>query len=367
MEEKIRELTVREKELLHAVGNYPRASLKELVDYTSYKRVSTVGRKLEEFKELYILCGPLYDLNYSKLCKNPLHKLHCIIETNKSLETVIPYLKLIDSIRLIYPVLSHKKVLAMVYYSSDDAETEALFQLLKDSGIITNYIIRVWHSKRMVENPNFFGDINPSLDNLLDPCNIPDMSLEQHDTDWNECDIAIIPYLRFGRSKLIEILREEKKLHRSWTYEQVRYSREKMLKHKLIKEEYGILPFSQCQSTTFELFFESEDTDVTSRILYNFARGARLYKEYLLYDGGGWIFCTCHPSFLTDLMHKLDQIDEIKEKEVYPIRSNNSDKYAFGKPIELKYYNFDEQTLEYPYHVYREKIKERIENEVSSP
>lgn len=363
MMEKNYELSKSEKELLNIIGRHPELSPKELLQYTKYRWVGTITRKLQRFKELCILGGPLYDLNYSKLCRNPLHKLDCTIETKKSLETVIPYLKLIDSIRLIYPVLSHKKVLEMVYYSSNDAETEALFQLLKDSDIITDYRVRVWRSKRMVENPNFFGDINPSLDNLLDPCDIPEMSLEQHDTDWNECDIAIIPYLRSGRSKLIKILRKEKKLHRSWTYEQVRYSREKMLKHRLIKKAYGISSFPLGQSTIFELFFEPEDTDVTLRILYNFARGARVYKEYLLCDGGGWIFCECHPLFLIDLMHKLDQIDEIKEKEVYPGRSNQSDKYAFGKPIELKYFDFDEQTLEYPYRVYREKIKEKLESE----
>lgn len=361
--ERIYKMSESEKELLNIIGRHPELSPKELLQYTKYRWVGTVMRKLQRFKELCILHGPLYDPNYSKLCKNSLHKLHFIIETKKSLEIVIPYLKLIGSIRLIYPVLSHKKVLIAVYYSSNDTETEALFQLLKSSGIIADYDVRVWGSKRMIENPNFFGDIDPSLDNLLDPCDIPDMSLEQHDTDWNECDIRIIPYLQYGGFKLIEILREEKKLHRSWTYEQIRYSREKMLKHGLIKKTYGILPFLQDQNTVFELFFEPEDINETSKILYNFARGARVYKEYLLCDNGGWLLCECHPSFLKNLMHKLDQIDEIKEKEVYPVRSNPPQRYGFGKPIELKYFDFDNQTLEYPYRVYRERIKERLESE----
>ena len=61
-------------------------------------------------------------------------------------------------------------------------------------------------------------------------------------------------------------------------------------------------------------------------------------------------------------MDKLDQIDQIKEKEIYQLRSA-SRKYRFVMLPHLKYYDFDEQTLEYPYHVYRERIKEKRERE----
>ena len=356
-------LSKNERELLNIIGRHPELSPEELLQYTNYKWVGTILRKLKRFKELRLLFGPLYDLNYSKLCKNPFYKLYCIVETNHSPEIVIPYLKLIDSIRLVFPVMSHRKVLLTVYYSSNDAEIGTLFQLLKDHDIITDYTIRVWHSKRMAENPDFFGDINPTLDNLLDPCEIPDMSLKPHDTDWNECDISIIPYLRYGGHKLIEILRKENKQYRNWTYEQVRYAREKMLKHELIEKAYCTYPIPESQTTHFNLFFEVEDTALTTRILYNFAKGAHMYKEYALCGNGGWIFCLCHTSFLTGLMHSLDQVDEIKEKEIFVLRSN-FDKYALGMCIELKYFDFDNQTLEYPYKVCRERIKERLEQEL---
>jgi len=360
---KIHKLSDREKELLNVLGNHPEISIKELVNYTNYKRESSVGRKLHQLREQRILDGPLYDLNYSKLCKNPLHKMFCIIETDNNQEIVIAYLKLIEPLRLVLSVLSHhKKVLVAVFYSSDDVEMKALLQLLKDNNIITDYLIRVWCSKRMVENPNFFGDYNPSLDNLLSPRDIPDMSLKCHDTCWNECDIAIIPYLRFNDTKLIEILRKEKNLHRSWTYEQVRYSREKMLKHGLIRKDYSIYPFSPDQCIRFGLFLITEDTALMQRILYNFARGARVYKEYVLCEDEGWVYCVCHPSFLKDLMRKLDQVEEIKEEEIYLIRTG-SGKYHFARYPVLKYFDFDEQTLKYPYHEYREKIKQKLEND----
>lgn len=54
----------------------------------------------------------------------------------------------------------------------------------------------------------------------------------------------------------------------------------------------------------------------------------------------------------------MDQIDEIKEKELYQLRSVPPGKYYFDQPFELKYFDFENQTLKCPYRVYREKIKE---------
>ena len=357
-------LSKNEKDLLNALGRFPDASMKELLGYTAYKQVTTVARKVNQFKEQMILQGPVYDLNYSKLCKNPLHKLYCILETAQNYETVISYIKLIEPIRFIFPALSpHKKILVAVFYFSNDQGTVSLLDLLKDNNIITDYIVHEWCSKRMVENPNFFGDLTPSLNNLLDPCEIPDIFLECHDTDWNECDITIIPYLRFNDTKLIEILRKEKKLQKSWTYEQVRYSREKMLKNGLIEKKYAVFPFSPDQSTFFDLFLELDDTDLTERILFNFAKNGRVYKEYVLCKDGGMIICVCHHLFLRDVLHKLDQVNQIKEKELYPLRSITTE-HQFSQSIVLKYYDFDEQTLEYPYHVYKEEIKGKLEREM---
>ncbi len=357
------QLTENEKELLTVIGRNPEISMKELLNHTEYKWVSTVVRKLGHLKEQHTLIGPLYDIDYGKLCKNPLHKLVCIVELNQSYETVISYLKLIDSLAWIFPVLSpHKKVLNAGFFSSNDTELKALLQLLKDNNIISDYIVRVCCHKRMVENPNLFGDPAPSLDNLLNPCDIPDMSLGQYDTEWNECDVRILPYLQKG-AKLIEILREEKRVYRSWTYEQVRYSCEKMIKNRLIEKKYIFFPFPCEQCTRFDLFLKTGDISVTQRILCNFARGERVYKEYMLFEDWGMIFCLSHPLFLTDIMHWLDQIDQVEEREVYQVRSTSGE-YTFAQPIETKYYDFDKQTLEYPYHTYKEKIHKKLDSEL---
>lgn len=358
------QITDSEKELLHAVGNHPEISMKELLNYTRYKYVSTVVRKLEQLKERKILFGPIYDINHGKLCRNSLHKLVCILEARQSLETVISYLKVIEPLLWIFPVLSYKKVLQVGFLSSDNAEMKALLQLLKDNNIIADYIVRSSCHKRLAENPNLFGDLNPSLDQLLELCDIPDMSRENHDATWNECDINILPYLRTGHksAKLIEILRKEKRVHsRRWTYEEIRYSRDKIMRNGLVEKIYVFYPFPYRECAQIHLFLRTEDTTVTQRILYNFTRGERVYKEYSLYGDWGMLVCVCHPLFLTDLMGKLDSIDQIKEKELYQLRSNSGE-YSFAQPPQLKYYNFDNQTLEYPYHVYREKIKEKLEN-----
>lgn len=360
---KVHRLSENEKKLLHAVGNYPDASIKELLTYTSYTWKRTIMRKLNQLREQHILHGSFYDISYSSLCKNPFHKLVCILETDQTYETVISYVSLIESLKWIYPVLSpHKRVLSVGFFSSHDAALRDILQLLKDNNVITDYIVRVISTKRIDENPNLFGDFNPSLDNLFIPCDVPDMNLGCHQTVLNECDISIVPYLERGE-KLIEILRKEKNRGKPWTYDQIKYSHKKMVENKLIEKKYLYYPFLPSQCVRFHLFLKLDHSELTQRILHNFAKGGRIQKKYVLLNDWGMIACTSHPLFLKDLMYKLDSINGIKEREVYPMRSFPPGKYFFRHFPELIYYDFEAQTVEYPYRVYKEKIKERLEHE----
>jgi hypothetical protein len=357
-----------EKELLTIVGKNPEMPLKELVNYTKYKRVSSVVRKMGQFREQDILWGPVYRVDLGKLCKNPLNRLFCILELGKSHETVIEYLKLIEPLIWVYPVLSSRKELLSVgFLSSNNAEVKALLQLLKESNIITDYSVRVSRHKDVKETPNFFGDPVPSLDNLLDPCKFPDTSFGQYDTEWNECDIAILSHLQGGYEsiKLTEVLKKERKLYnRKWKYDQIKYSYRKMHKNKLIYKIYYINPYKLDQCADFYLFLKTDDMEVTQRILYNFARGGRIYREYTLYGNWGLMGCVCHPAFVLGLMHKLDQIGEIEKKELYHLRSIPPGIAYVGEHSEFKYYDVTTQKLEYPYCIFKEKIEEKLENEV---
>ncbi|MBU7019139.1 MAG: hypothetical protein HXS44_16635 [Theionarchaea archaeon] len=218
----------------------------------------------------------------------------------------------------------------------------------------------------MIENPNLFGDFNPPLTTLLDPCDIPDMSLEKHDTDLNECDIRVLPYIEKGM-RLIDILRKGH-LQGVLTYEQIKYSREKMRKCKLIEKKYSIIPFSHDQCVEFQLFMKIEDENLIPRIVYNFARGGRVFKQYAVFEELrsnnllGSTSCLCHPLFFRDVMEKLDLIDKISEKEIYMRRSFSYEDYIFCQS-RFKHFDTETQTLHYPYHVYEEKIKKRLEEE----
>jgi DNA-binding Lrp family transcriptional regulator len=360
--EKICRLTDSEKELINILGKMPRTTPKELLNYTKYKWVSTVVRKLDRLKEQDIIWGPYYQVDYGKLCKNSLHILVYIIEFSQSYETVISYLTMIEP-KWIYPVLSsYKKLLHVGFISSNDKKMISIMNMLKKNNIITDYVVRTCTYKWITENPNFFGDYNPPLDNLLDSCVIPDMAYRHHDTNWNQCDIRILPYLQVGYkgAKLIEILRAERNLYsREWKYPQIKYSRRKMIKKGLIEIKYSISPFPRNKCAHFILFLKTEDIPLTKRILCNFAKKERVFKEYTLCEEWGMVTCQSHPVLLTDLMQKLDSVNEITEKELYQLRSYPG-KYFFKQSFEDKYYDFDSQTLEYPYNIYKEKIKKKI-------
>lgn len=358
-------LTEREKELLTALGRHPDIPLKDLLAYTSYKWVSTVVRKIQQLIERRIVDGPWYTINHGKLCKNPLHSLLYTLESNQCLETVFSYLKEIEPFIWVYPVLSpHKTVLLAGFLSSDDAATTSLVQLLKDNNIITDYVVRTCCHRDILMNPTMAGEINPSLDNLLGPCDTPDLSFGHHDTNWNKCDISVLPYLHIGckYAKLLDILKAERNRGNLWTYGQIQYSYKKMIKNDLIRKEFIVYPFPVDHAVHFILYFTTKDITVTQRILHNFARNAWVLKSYTLYGEWGFIMCSSHTTFLTNLVYKLGCIDEITKKEVYHLRSLSGNRF-FVLSLVLQYFDVDTQTLQYPYRVYREKIKEKIEGE----
>ncbi len=362
------QLNDNEKELLTVLGKNPEMSLEELVNRTKYKRESSIVRKIGQFREEDFLWGPTYVFDYGKLCKNPIHRLFCILELGESYETVLEYLRLIEPLEWVYPVLSsHKGLIGAGFLSSDDAEVKALLQLLKESNIIADFTVRVRRCWNVRETPDFFGDSVPSLDNLFNPCEFPDTSFGQYDTEWKECDIRTLSHLHGGYKsiKLIEILKKERNLHnREWKYNQIKYSYEKMCGSELIKKIYYIFPYPLDQCADFFLFLKTEGIELTRTILFNFARGGRIYREYSIYDDWGLMGFICHPAFVVGLMHKLDQIEEIKEKELYHLRSIPPGMCYVGEHSEFRYYDLETQTLEFPYHVFREKIKEKLENEL---
>ncbi|MBU7016106.1 MAG: hypothetical protein HXS44_01250 [Theionarchaea archaeon] len=360
----LHQLNDNEKELLTVLGKYPQIPLKELLSLTSYRWASTIAKKIEQFKELKIVVGPTYFADHTKLCRNPLHRLLCVLESNKSYEAVLSYLKLIEPLMRIYPVLSQRVLLIAGYLSSDNQKVQTLFQLLKDNDIITDYSLHVRQHYLVQENPDFFGDPLPSLNNLLDLCDVPDRPFGNYEIELSECDIRTLSYLQgeYESPKLIEILRKERKLHdRKWTYEQIKYSFRKLVNNKLIERKYFISPFPLTQCADFYMFLKTDDPLLTKRILHNFGRGGRLYREYVLCDDGGMIGCLCHPVFLTDLMLKLDKIEEIREKKLYHLRSFPPGILYVGENAELDHYDVDTQTLVYPYHLFRERIKKKIE------
>ena len=361
-------LAKKEKELLNVLGRHPDSSMKELVNNTRYKWVSTVEKKIEQFRNQNMLMGPICNVELSKLCKNTIHRLFCILELNHDYESVTTYLTLIKPLVWVYPVLSpHKKLLLVSFFSSDTTKLKSLLQLLKDNDIIADFIVRVHCCRRINELPDFFGDPLPPLDNLLDTCELPDVSFGCYDTTWTECDIKVLSYLQGGyeETTFLEILRKERKLHnRNWTYEQIKGSYEKMINHGLIKKQYYIHPYPLDQCADFFLFIKTEDIHLTRKILHNFARGGRIYREYVMCDEWGTIGCISHPLFPVNLMHELDKIDEIKKKELYRVRSVIPGICYVGQHSEFDYYDVETQILQYPYDVYREQIKEALEREL---
>lgn len=356
-----------EKKLLTVLGKNPEFSVKELTDHTPYKWESSVARKIRTLKEQNYIMGPTYFLDCGKLCKNPFHKLTCFVELNQNKKTVMEYLQLIKPLEWTYPVLSSRKeLLGFAILSSNDIEIEALLHLLKMYGVISDYVIRVRAHKMILENPNFFRDSVPSLDALCDPNEFPDISYGCHTTDWTQCDIRVLSYL-YGNTEnisLIDIMREEKQVYgKKWGYDQIKYAYRKMCEKNLIEKVYFVHPYPLQECADFYLFLKTDDITITKNIVYNFGRDHRMHREYTICDEWGLIGCICHPLFVVNLLHKLDQIPEITQKELYHLRSYPPGVSFVNQHSTFDCFDIDTQTLEYPYHEFREKILKKLEND----
>ena len=353
----------REKKLLTLLGKHPTMSAEELRIQSDYKWKSTISKKITYFKRHFIVYGPVYFTDYGRLCKNRLNQMYCFIETQEPYDRVVSYLQLIKPLKWVYPIQSPRRtVLDVSLTSSDDSRTKALLQLLKDNYIIQDYTIYSYHCRKITQNPNFSGIFIPRLNNLLEPCEVPDMSLGEHDTRWNECDMRVLPYLETGYKtcRLIEIMKAERNSGYNWTYEQLRYSLRKMIENRLIQKTYIIYPIRAKYCTIFLLYLKAKSPAQIQRILYNFGRESRIYKHYVSSENWGILCCASHPLFYPNLIQRLD-IDEIVEKDLYhldPVVGLS----PLDLPTELECFDIEKQTLEYPYHVYEREIREKLED-----
>lgn len=367
-------LTLKRRLILQYLGKEPNITNEELAARSTYKNpvyVSAVKRKLKEEGHV---SGPYYDVDLGRMTKNRLTRFIAVLMFRKDYPFIINLLKTIDCFVTLYPVFEQSfKMLIASFVCSDEAGLNRIFDYLLECGILVHYDVYTQKDKWYLRNPAFVdkgSSMIPSLDGLLAPVDIPDVSAGDFcGVPLTQCDLSLIEdlFIGIGGCNLRKIGQYERKREGVLlTYSDLKLSLKKLLKYNIISRYYNVYPIPRQKCSRFILLMRSSQREKTDRLLFNFGKGARI-QERLTYWKSlsdntvyGVVQCVCHPSFLIKLLQDLDKYQEIEDKKFYFLRSFPAS-YWVMQTITTTYYNPETCTLHYPYAVYLKKIKTALE------
>ena len=365
-------LTLKRKLILQYLGKEPNITNEELAARSTYKNtvyVSAVKRTLQEDGHI---SGPYYDVDLGTMTKNRLTRLIAVLMFRKDYSFIINLLKTIDCFVTLYPVFEQSfKMLIASFVCSDEQKLTSIFDYLLECGILVHCDLYTQKDKWYLRNPVFVdkGSMTPSLDGLLDPVDIPDISPGNFcGIPLTQCDLSLIEdlFIGIGGCNLRKIGQYERKREGVLlTYSDLKLSLKKLLKHNIISKYYNVYPIPREKCSRFILLMRSSQREKTDRLLFNFGKGARI-QERLTYWKSlsdntvyGVVQCVCHPSFLIKLLQDLDKYEEIEDKKFYFLRSFPAS-YWVMQTITTVYYKPETCTLHYPYAEYLKTIKRMV-------
>jgi len=142
-----------------------------------------------------------------------------------------------------------------------------------------------------------------------------------------------------------------------------------LVSHAVLEKVYYVNPFPRSMCRAFILLLKCKSIEATNRIIFNFGKNVRIFtRSYMLQsvETGTWygaIYAAGDPFLEGKLMNSLDRCPEIEDRKLFPVRSYPASHWAAqGIPIE-GYYDPETQTLGYPYDLFYERVKQKVEED----
>jgi hypothetical protein len=405
----LRDLSKREKLLLQLVGKQPYLKNKDLSTIIGFKYaeyVSTLQKKLE--KRGY-LSGPFMFPDFGKIFRNRVSRVFAFVMFDKAYEEMRPVLEEIDCWTYFYPVEEGVFRKYMIgFMNTDLQELKRIFDYLKECGAIHYYHLFELEGNWKLINPTFLVDnsetpIEPDFNHLLDDISVPDLRwgsfagislnhvaqiLLMH--LWNgrgKCNLRRIvriekDFRKRRRVELKEMLRKErwevkrkelkaelKELKGDLPLREFREVYQLLIDRDILEKVYYIYPFPRPRCSAFMLFLKCGSVETTKRTIFNFGKNVRIFTRVCMVQSVeteewyGTIFAVGDPFLGGKLMTALDLYPEIVDRKLFPMRSYPSSKWK-GQSIHLggRYYNPEKQTLHFPYKIFYEKVKQKLED-----
>ncbi|KYK30914.1 MAG: hypothetical protein AYK19_04655 [Theionarchaea archaeon DG-70-1] len=368
----MRDLNPTEMKLLHYLGKNPELTNSELATLLGLKNPPYVSTLKEALEKKGYFAGPYYRTDYGKIFRNRIRKAIAIVLFEQSYEFMFSLLKNVGCYSYLYPVEERFFRSYMVgIFDSDTEAVKEIFDYLKREGVIFHYELYLQDYQTSVIPPTFFINSDeatsvPSLDNLLEETEIPDLSLGEFEgITLSLPEQKLISYFELGTCVLTQIMEKEKAKGNFFTYAEWKVAKDLLQSSGVIQMVYDIFPFPQMDCSPFFLFVRAETLLDIQKILFNFGKDSRLFKKVFLWTSHqtqktyGVIYCYSHPMVTIQLLRQMDMYEEIEDKKFFALRKKFS--LWEGKSISLEFYDPFSCELYYLYDTYLEKVKTFVE------
>lgn len=376
----------------------------QIIGYKYAEYVSTLQKKL---RQRGYLTGPLMFPDLGMLFKNQVSRIHAFVMFDTSYDHVRSLLKEIDSWFTFFPLeegIFRKYLIS--FMNSNTHKLKKIFDYLTDKGAVKYYHLFEQVHKWRVINPTFLingseAPIEPDFDHLLDDISVPDLEYGSFadislnkvsqflvERLWNGdggCDLKKIVrgeknFREKRKAILKEMLKKEKReerrkeikenlkeMKKELSLGEFREAYQLLVANNILEKMYYIWPFPQSKCSRYMLFLRFDSMEDTKRAIFNFGTQARIFTRVSIVQSVetkewyGVIYVTGDPFLGKKLIAALDRCPKIEDKKFFPVRSFPSSHWD-GQSISLgEYYHPQTRTLDYPYGIFFERIRQKLE------
>lgn len=354
-----RDVHENDKIIMNMLGRNADTPLSELLKRTKYKRKSSVYKRIRNLREEEYLFGPYFDINYNVIGKNKLFSVFVFADYNLHVkELVLEAMKTINCWTMIYPVRTAESYIG-IYQVNNWNYIASLFNLMKKWGWLKSYSVHKSEHRRLIQNPNFFGDFLPPPDYCIPDEEYPPYSYEDVETDFkfSKIDLIIIKHLSRQTCHLSRIRDLEYQYYGlKLKYQDLKSSYEKLeTSGVLIKKIYLMFPLPANMCTFFFLYSKGKNLESHLRMIANFGKDLRLTKTVTVFGKEVITYFSAHPLLEGKILGLLENTDIYAN--VYGIKSYPSTELLV-QTFNDDYFDVDNQRWVFPYLEFKEEINE---------
>lgn len=348
-----------DKIILNKLGKNADTSISELLAFTKYKRKSSVYNRIRNLREEEYLFGPYFDINYNAIGANKLFSVFVLADYNLQFkDLVLEAMKKINCWTMIYPVRTAESYLG-IYQCNNWNYTASLFSLMRKWGWLKGFSVHKSEYRRLIQNPNFFGDFLPSEDYQIPEGELPPYKYEDLNIDFEftKTDLIIIKHLSRQTCHLTRIRDLEYHYYGlRLKYHDLKRSYEKLEKSGiLIKKNYLMLPLPADMCSLFFLFSKGKNFRSHLKMIACFGKDLRLTKVFVAVGKGVISYFLAHPLLEVKILGMLENDDTYAN--IYGIKSYPSTEFSV-QTFNDDYFDVDSQRWVFPYSEFKEEIKE---------